>query len=120
MRLSLMVGVMAARLRVAVMVRLSGSGPGSREPGAGGRQAGPPCGSRLDLHVGHVTGRTESPRLGRRIGGVALECCAVGLLDGAQTVGYPGFAGGDSLAVLPAVGAFGQVLGVPLDFTEVG
>ena len=64
-----------------------------------------------------MSGRAESPRLGRRIGGVALECCAVGLLDGAQTAGYAGFAGGDSLAVLSAVGAFGQVLGVPLDFT---
>ena len=45
---------------------------------------------------------------------------AVGLLDGAQAGGDAGFAGGDSLAVAAAVGAFGQVLGVPLDFAEVG
>ncbi len=51
---------------------------------------------------------------------VALECCAVGLLDGAQTVGNAGFPGSDGLAVAAAVGAFGQVLGVPLDFAEVG
>jgi len=36
----------------------------------------------------------------------------VGALDRPQALGDLGFAGGDGLAVLPAVGAFGEVLGV--------
>ena len=42
------------------------------------------------------------------------------MLDGAEAGGYPGFAGGDGLAVAAAVGAFGQGLGVALDFADVG
>ena len=56
----------------------------------------------------------------RRIRGVAVDGGAVGLLDGAQPGGDPGLAGGDGLAVAPAVGAFGQVLAGPLDLAEVG
>src|SRR5689334_15665297 len=50
----------------------------------------------------------------------AFECDLVGLFDGAEASGNAGFAVGDSLAVTAAVGAFGQVLGVELDFAEVG
>ena len=51
---------------------------------------------------------------------VALDRRAVGLFDGAQTVDYAGFAGGDGLAVAAAVGAFGQVLAVAFYFADVG
>ena len=57
-------------------------------------------------------------------GGLAMTsrsvASAVGAFDGAQAGGYPGFADGDGLAVLPAVGAFGQGLAVALDFADVG
>jgi len=42
------------------------------------------------------------------------------VLDGAQPAGDPGFAGGDGLAVAPAVGAFGQALAELLDLADVG
>ena len=45
---------------------------------------------------------------------------AVGVLDGAQPGGDPGFAGGDGLAVAPAVGVFGQAAAGPLDLADVG
>ena len=51
-------------------------------------------------------------RLGRPEHGVALDGYPVGVLDGAEAGGYPGFAGGDGLAVAAAVGAFGQALAV--------
>jgi hypothetical protein len=44
----------------------------------------------------------------------------VGVLDGAQPGGDPGLAGGDGLAVAPAVGSFGQVGAVLFDFADVG
>src|SRR5208282_2419808 len=76
---------------------------------------------KLDLPVGLTLWRTECPGgLGRRVRGVALGRGAVGLLDGAQAGGDAGFAGGDGLPVAAAVGAFGQVVGVSLDFAEVG
>jgi hypothetical protein len=49
-----------------------------------------------------------------------LDGGLVGLFDGAEAGGDAGFAVGDGLAVLAAVGALGQVLGVELDFAEVG
>ena len=58
--------------------------------------------------------------LGRPEHGVALDGHAVGVLDGAQAGGYPGFAGGDGLAVAAAVGVFGEGLAVALDFADVG
>ena len=58
--------------------------------------------------------------LGRPEYGVAFDGHAVGVFDGAQPGGYPGFAGGDGLAVAAAVGAFGQALAELLDFAEVG
>ena len=42
------------------------------------------------------------------------------MFDGAEAGGYPGFAGGDGLAVAAAVGVFGEVLGVAFDFADVG
>jgi len=44
----------------------------------------------------------------------------VGVLDGAQPGGDAGFAGGDGLAVAPAVGAVGPVGTGPLDLAGVG
>jgi hypothetical protein len=52
--------------------------------------------------------------------GVALDRYTVGVLDGAEPGGDPGFAGGDGLAVAAAVGAFGQVLAEAFDFADVG
>ena len=52
--------------------------------------------------------------------GVAVDGHAVGVLDGAETGGYPGLAGGDGLAVAAAVGAFGQGLAEAFYFAEVG
>src|SRR5580704_17260887 len=76
---------------------------------------------KLDLPVGLTLWRTECPDgLGRTGPGVVLGRGAVGLLDGSQAGSDAGFAGGDGLAIAAAVGAFGQVLGVPLDFVEVG
>ena len=51
---------------------------------------------------------------------VALVRYSVGVFDGSQPVGYPGFAGGDGLAVAPALGVFGQVLAEPLDLADMG
>jgi hypothetical protein len=51
---------------------------------------------------------------------IAFAGDAVGAFDSAQTGGYAGFAGGDRLAVSAAVGAYGQGLGVALDFADVG
>ena len=51
---------------------------------------------------------------------IAFVCRPVGTFDGAQAGGDAGFAVGDGLAVASAVGAFGQVLAVELDFAEVG
>ena len=45
---------------------------------------------------------------------------AVGVFDGAQAGGDAGFAGGDVLAVLLAVGVVGEGGGVALDFADVG
>ena len=42
------------------------------------------------------------------------------MLDGTQPGGYPHPASGDSLAVLSAVGAYGEGLAVALDFADVG
>jgi WD domain, G-beta repeat len=46
--------------------------------------------------------------------------CVVGVFDGAQPGGDPGFAGGDGLAVASAVGAYGQAGAEPLDLADVG
>jgi hypothetical protein len=51
---------------------------------------------------------------------VAVEGCAVGAFDGAEAGGDLGFAEGDVFAVLSAVGVFGEVLAVELDFSYVG
>ena len=51
---------------------------------------------------------------------VALDGHAVGVLDGAQPSGDPGFAGGDGLAVAPAVGALREALAELLDLADVG
>ena len=61
-----------------------------------------------------------SEGLGWRERFVALDRRPVGVLDGPQPSGDPCLAGGDGLAVAPAVGAFGQGLRVPLDLAEVG
>ena len=50
----------------------------------------------------------------------AFDGHAAGLLDGSEPGRYPGFAGGDGLAVAAAVGAFGQVLAGAFDFADVG
>jgi hypothetical protein len=42
------------------------------------------------------------------------------VLDGAQADGDAGLAGGDGLAVAPAVGALGQALAELLDLADVG
>jgi hypothetical protein len=42
------------------------------------------------------------------------------MFDGAAAGGYPRLAGGDGLAVAPAVGAFGQALAVAFYFADVG
>jgi hypothetical protein len=52
--------------------------------------------------------------------GVEVDGGAVRALDGAQARGDAGFAGGDDLAVAPAIGACEQGLAVPLDFTGAG
>ena len=67
-----------------------------------------------------MPGRAESPWLGRRIGGVALDGRAVGVLNGAEPGGDPGLAGGDGLAVAPAVQLLGEALAELLDFADVG
>ena len=76
---------------------------------------------QLDLPVGRMLRRAAcSGGLRRPEHGVAFDGHAVGLFDGAEAGGYPGFAGGDGLAVAAAVGAFGQALAEPLDFADVG
>ena len=69
--------------------------------------------SEFDLPIGCTFGRTPrcSGGLRRAKDGVAFDGHAVGVLRGAQAGGYPGFAGGDGLAVAAAIGAFGQGLG---------
>ena len=67
-----------------------------------------------------MPGRAESPWLGRRIGGVALDGHAVGVLDGAEPGGDAGLAGGDGLAVAPAVRALREALAELLDLTDMG
>ena len=62
----------------------------------------------------------RSGGLRRPVRGVALDGRAVGVLDGAQPIRDPGLAGGDGLAVAPAVGAFGQAAAGPLDLADVG
>src|ERR1035441_3565470 len=52
--------------------------------------------------------------------GVAFDRDPVGVLDGAQAGGHPGLAGGDGLAVAPAVGALREALAEVLDFADVG
>src|SRR5690348_11317499 len=57
---------------------------------------------KLDLPVDRILmlWRAEGyHRLERLEYGVALDGRSVGLLDGAETGGYPGFVGGDGLAV---------------------
>ena len=55
-------------------------------------------------------------------GGTSIVSCSAVLktCSTAQPGGYPGFAGGDGLAVAAAVGAFGQVGAVLFDFADVG
>ena len=85
------------------------------------RSRGSRLGLYIDFSVGlKFSGTGCSGRLGRVVRGVVVDGRAVGLFDGAQAGGDAGFAGGDGLAVAAAVGAFGQVLGVSLDFVEVG
>ena len=62
----------------------------------------------------------RSGGLRRPVRDVALDGCAVGVLDGSQPIRDPGLAGGDGLAVASAVGAFGEVLAGAFDFAEVG
>ena len=62
----------------------------------------------------------RSGRLGRPVGGIALDGHPLGALDGAQPGSYAGFAGGDGLAVATAVGAFGEVLAVAFYFADTG
>ena len=57
--------------------------------------------------------------LGRLEYCIAFVRCPVGVLDGAEAVGYPCLAGGDGLAVASAVGAFGQVLAKLFDLADV-
>jgi hypothetical protein len=59
-------------------------------------------------------------RLGRPVGGVAVDGGAVGLLDRSQAGRDPGFMGGDVLAVAAAVRVLGQDAAVPLDLADVG
>ncbi len=58
--------------------------------------------------------------LRQRVCGVAVDGGAVGLLDGSQPGGDPGFAGGDGLAVAAAVGAFGQAVAEAFDLADAG
>ena len=63
---------------------------------------------------------TSSGALWWTEGDVTLDGHAVGVLNGAETGGYPGLAGGDGLAVTAAVGAFGEVLAESFYFADVG
>src|SRR5689334_2988969 len=76
---------------------------------------------KLDLPVGRMLRRAErsdGPR--RPEPGAAFDYRVTGVLDGAQPGGDPGFAGGDGLAVAPAVGPLGPVGTGPLDLAGVG
>src|SRR5712691_7009079 len=75
---------------------------------------------QLDLPVGWRFWRGGRCGFGRFERPVALVRDPVGALDGAQAGGYAGLAGGDGLAVAPAVGAFGQGLAEALYFADVG
>jgi hypothetical protein len=76
---------------------------------------------QLNLPVCRMFKRTAcSCGFGRPEYGIAFDGHAVGVLDGAETGGYSGLAGGDGLAVLSAVGAFGQALAESFYFAEVG
>jgi hypothetical protein len=76
---------------------------------------------QLDLPVSHILGRaTCRVRLRRPVRGVAFGSRAVRLLDSSQPGGDAHLAGGDGLAVAPAVGAYRQVLAEALDLTNVG
>ena len=57
---------------------------------------------------------------GRGERGVASGRRLVSVLDGAEPGGDAGFAGGDGLAVAPAVGAVGQAGAGSFDFADVG
>ena len=92
--------------------------PGARRGRAAGRAAVRDHGS-ISLSATWPVA-AESRGLRRRVGAVALDGRAVGVLDGAQPGGDPGFAGGDGLAVASAVGAFGQALAELLDLADVG
>jgi hypothetical protein len=75
----------------------------------------------LDLRVGLTLRRVTRPNGLRRLDhDFAFARQAVGAFDGAEAGGYAGFAGGDGLAVLPAVGALGEGLAEALDFADVG
>src|ERR1019366_6966831 len=76
---------------------------------------------QFDLPVGSVLGgTTRSGGLGCPVRDIAFNCYAVGAFDGAQPGGYSRFAGGDGLAVVSAVGAFGEGFADALDFADVG
>src|SRR6266487_1673365 len=76
---------------------------------------------KLDLPVGRVLSRAgRSDGLRRPGHGAALDSRVAGVLDGAQPGGDAGFAGGDGLAVAPAVGPFGPVGAAPFDLAGVG
>jgi hypothetical protein len=65
--------------------------------------------------------RTERPSgFGRREDGAVPGHRLLSVLDGAQPSGDPGLAGGDSLAVAPAIGPFGQFGAVLFDLADVG
>ncbi len=67
--------------------------------------------------LGRAEGSGGVRRAGRR---VALVGRPAGMLDRSQPAGHPGLAGGDGLAVAPAVGAFGEALAGSLDLADVG
>jgi hypothetical protein len=78
-------------------------------------------GLQLDLPVGVELRRTGCP------GGLLRLCCgavldrrSVGIFDGSEAAGDAGLAGGDGLAVAPAVGALWQAAARPLDLADVG
>jgi hypothetical protein len=70
-----------------------------------------------DRPHGRVNGRFW--RFGWPERDVAFTDCLVSVLNGAQPGSYAGFAGGDGLAVAPAVGAFGQADAEAFDLTNV-
>ena len=104
---------------------------GRRVPVPAGRGLVPRCwprfrGSRLGLQAG-LPGRAgaQENAVPGRVPAACTRCrgpvaVPVGVLDGAQPGGDPGLAGGDGLAVAPAVGAVGPVGAGPLDLAGVG